>query len=174
VGIRPIKHTHPIAMSTTLQENPTTTHACPKGMHTVTPHLVCNPASDAIAFYVRAFGAREEARVKSRDGKLLHGRIVIGDSSVMLVDEFPDFGSFGPKSLKGTAVSIHLYVDNVDAFVERAVQAGAKILMPVQDMFWGDRYGLIEDPFGHHWSVATHQRDLSPEEIQKAADEMCC
>lgn len=160
--------------TTTLQDNrATSTSDCPKGMHTVTPHLVCAPATEAIAFYVRAFGAREEGRVMSRDGKLLHGQIRIGDSAVMLVDEFPDFGAFSPKSIKGTPVSIHLYVANVDAFVEHAVQAGAKILMPVTDMFWGDRYGLIEDPFGHHWSVATHQRDLSPEEIQKAADEMC-
>jgi uncharacterized glyoxalase superfamily protein PhnB len=159
-------------MSTTLQEQPTT-HACPKGMHTVTPHLVCAGAGAAIDFYVRAFGAREEARVKHRDGKLLHGRISIGDSSVMLVDEFPEFGSCAAQPGKGSAITVHLYVDDVDSFVDRAVSAGAKLLMPVQDMFWGDRYGLIEDPYGHRWSVATHQRDLSPEEIQKAADEMC-
>lgn len=162
-------------MNTTLQEHPSTTStsACPKGMHTVTPHLVCDRASEAIDFYVKAFGAKEAARIKGRDGKLLHARLTIGDSSIYLVDEFPDFGSFSPKATKGTPVSIHLYVDDVDAFVDRAVKAGAKTLMPVQDMFWGDRYGLIEDPFGHHWSVATHQRDLTNEEIQKAADEMC-
>jgi len=91
----------------------------------------------------------------------------------MLVDEFPDWGSFGPKSLKGSPVTIHLYVEDVDAMFERAVGAGAKIKMPLEDTFWGDRYGVLEDPFGHHWSVATHMRDVSPEELQQAAQKAC-
>lgn len=145
----------------------------PQGMHTVTPHLICNGAADAIEFYKQAFGAVEAARLPGPDGKLLHAMILIGDSPVMLVDEFPDFGSFGPKALKGSPVTLHLYVDDVDATFARAIAAGAKTIMPVDDMFWGDRYGQVEDPFGHHWSIATHVRDLSPEEIQATADKMC-
>jgi PhnB protein len=140
----------------------------PDGMHTVTPHLVCNGAADAITFYKQAFGAVELGRLPGPQGKLMHAMLRIGDSAVMLADEFPDYGSFGPKSLKGSPVTIHLYVEDVDATVKRAVAAGAKITMPVDDMFWGDRYGKIEDPFGHHWSVATHIRDVSPEEMQAA------
>jgi PhnB protein len=140
----------------------------PDGMHTVTPHLVCNGAADAITFYKQAFGAVELGRLPGPQGKLMHALLRIGDSAVMLMDEFPDYGSFGPKSLKGSPVTIHLYVEDVDATVKRAVAAGAKITMPVDDMFWGDRYGKIEDPFGHHWSVATHIRDVSPEDMQAA------
>ena len=140
----------------------------PEGMHTVTPHLTCAGAADAIDFYKRAFNAQEMARLKGPDGKLMHGMIRIGDSTVMLVDEYPDFGSFGPKSLKGSPVTIHLYVEDVDAFVQRAVDAGAKVTMPLADMFWGDRYCRLDDPFGHHWSVATHIRDATPEEMQEA------
>jgi PhnB protein len=140
----------------------------PEGMHTVTPHLTCAGAADAIDFYKRAFNAQEMARLKGPDGKLMHGMIRIGDSTVMLVDEYPDYGSFGPKSLKGSPVTIHLYVEDVDAFVRRAVDAGAKVTMPLADMFWGDRYCRLDDPFGHHWSVATHIRDATPEEMQEA------
>jgi PhnB protein len=140
----------------------------PEGMHTVTPHLTCAGAADAIDFYKRAFNAQEMARMKGPDGKLMHGMIRIGDSAVMLVDEYPDYGSFGPKSLKGSPVTIHLYVEDVDTFVRRAVDSGAKVTMPLADMFWGDRYCRLEDPFGHHWSVATHVRDATPEEMQEA------
>jgi PhnB protein len=145
----------------------------PDGMHTLTPHLVCAGAADAIEFYKKAFNAVEIGRMAGPQGKLLHGLIQIGDSKVMLVDEFPDWGSFGPKSLKGSPVTMHLYVEDVDAFVARAAAAGAKITMPLQDMFWGDRYCKLEDPFGHHWSVATHVRDVSPEEMQQAAQKAC-
>lgn len=145
----------------------------PEGMHTVTPHLVCAGAADAIEFYKKAFNATEVGRMAGPQGKLIHAMIRIGDSSVMLVDEFPDWGSFGPKSLKGSPVTIHLYVEDVDAFVKHAVAAGAKITMPIDDMFWGDRYGKLEDPFGHHWSVATHIRDVSPEEMRQAVQKMC-
>ena len=145
----------------------------PDGMHTVTPHLVCAGAADAIEFYKKAFNAVDLGRMMGPQGKLLHGAVRIGNSTVMLADEFPDWGAFGPKSLKGSPVTIHLYVEDVDAFVSRAAAAGAKITMPVQDMFWGDRYAKLEDPFGHHWSVSTHTRDVGPEEMQQAAQKAC-
>ena len=144
----------------------------PDDMHSITPHLVCAGAADAIEFYKKAFNATEAARLPGPDGKLMHAMIRIGDSAVMLVDDFPNWGSFDPKALKGSPVTIHLYVNNVDAVVEQAVAAGAKIKMPVADMFWGDRYGQLEDPFGHRWSVATHVRDVSPEEMKQAMREM--
>lgn len=140
----------------------------PEGMHTVTPHLTCAGAAAAIEFYKRAFQAVEVARMAGPDGKLMHAMVRIGDSAVMLVDEFPDYGAIGPKTLKGSPVTIHLYVDDVDAFVRRAVDAGAKITMPLADMFWGDRYCQFDDPFGHHWSAATHIRDMSPEQMRQA------
>lgn len=140
----------------------------PDGMHSVTPHLVCAGAADAIEFYKKAFGAEEALRLPGPQGKLMHAMIRIGDSAIMLVDEMPEWGSFGPKALKGSPVTIHLYVPEVDAFVARAVAAGAKITMPLQDMFWGDRYGQLEDPFGHRWSVATHIRDVTPDEMRQA------
>ena len=144
----------------------------PQGMHSVTPHLICAGAAKAIDFYVKAFGATESARLPGPDGRLMHAAVRIGDSTVMLVDEMPEWGALSPKSLKGSPVTIHLYVDDVDAFVERAVKAGAKVTMPVEDAFWGDRYGKLEDPFGHHWSVATPVREVSMEEAQKAMQAM--
>jgi uncharacterized glyoxalase superfamily protein PhnB len=140
----------------------------PHGMHTVTPHLICAGAADAIEFYKRAFNAVELMRLAGTDGKLIHACIRIGDSAIMLVDEFPNRSALGPKSLKGSPVTIHLFVEDADAFSKRAVAAGAKMTMPIADMFWGDRYGQLEDPFGHRWSVATHVRDMSPDEIQHA------
>jgi len=137
-------------------------------MRTVTPHLTCAGAADAIEFYKKAFNAVEASRLADPKGKLLHAMIRIGDSAVMLVDEFPEYGSLGPKALHGSPVVIHLYVDDVDAFVRRAVDAGAKITMPLEDMFWGDRYCRLEDPFGHHWSVATHTRDVTLDEMRQA------
>jgi uncharacterized glyoxalase superfamily protein PhnB len=148
------------------------TKRIPQGMHSVTPHLVCAGAAQAIEFYKKAFGAVEEARLPGSDGKLMHAMIRIGDSQIMLADEMPEWGSLGPKALKGSPVTIHLYVDDADAFAKRAVAAGAKITMPVADMFWGDRYGKLEDPFGHQWSVGTHVRDVSPDEMQRAMKEM--
>ena len=144
----------------------------PEGMHTVTPHLVCAGAAAAIEFYQKAFGATELSRVPGTDGKLMHASVRIGDSAVMLNEEMPEWGAFGPKSLKGSAVTIHLYVENADAVFEQAVAAGAKVTMPLADMFWGDRYGKVEDPFGHQWSIGTHVRDVSPEEMQKAMEQM--
>ncbi|HYD83393.1 MAG TPA: VOC family protein [Opitutus sp.] len=142
-------------------------------MNTITPHLVCAGAADAIEFYKKAFGATEVTRVPGPAGKLIHASIHIGDSTVMLCDEFPDWGNVSPKSLKGTPVTIHITTDNADALAARAAEAGATIVMPVEDAFWGDRYGVLEDPFGHRWSVATHVRDVSPEELQKAARDAC-
>jgi len=145
----------------------------PEGMRTLTPHLVCAGAADAIEFYKKAFNAVELSRLPGPPGKLAHGAVRIGDSVLMLVDEFPEMSTLGPKSLKGTPVTMHLYVENADAAVAQAVAAGATVVMPLADMFWGDRYGQVEDPFGHRWSVATHMRDLSPEEIQAAMKESC-
>lgn len=144
----------------------------PDGMHSLTPHLVCKGAADAIEFYKKAFGAVELGRMPGPDGRLMHAQVRIGDSALMLVDEWPEMGSVGPKDLKGSPVTIHLYVTDVDATVAQAVAAGAKVTMPVDDMFWGDRYGRLEDPFGHQWSVATHKRDLSPEEIKAGMAKM--
>ncbi|RYD25081.1 MAG: VOC family protein [Verrucomicrobiaceae bacterium] len=146
----------------------------PNGMRTVTPHLVCAGAADAIEFYKKAFGATENMRLAAPDGKLMHGCVSIGDSMVMLVDEMPDCGCMGPKSIGGSPVTIHLQVEDADALHDRAVKAGATATMPMADMFWGDRYGIVTDPFGHNWSIATHIKDLTPEEIQEAAKNACC
>jgi PhnB protein len=143
----------------------------PEGMHSLTPHLVCANAAAAIEFYKKAFGATEQGRVPGPDGKLIHAAVRIGDSLLMLVDENPAWGALGAKSLKGSPITIHYQVENVDAVVEKAVAAGAKVTMPVADMFWGDRYGQLEDPFGHHWAVATHVRDVSPEDALAAMKE---
>jgi len=146
--------------------------AIPQDMHVVTPHLVCAGAAKAIEFYKKAFGAVEGGRLPGPDGKLIHAMIRIGGDAIMLVDEMPQWGALGPKALKGSSVTIHLYVDDVDAAVKRAVEAGAKVTMPVADQFWGDRYGKLEDPFGHQWSVATHIRDVTPQEMQEAMKQM--
>lgn len=134
----------------------------------ITPHLVCAGAAQAIDFYVRAFGAVEEMRLPGADGKLMHAAVRIGDAMLMLVDENPQWGALGPLALKGSPVTLHLQVEDVDAVVAQAVAAGATVTMPVADMFWGDRYGQLKDPFGHHWSVATRQRELSPQQIREA------
>ena len=138
------------------------------GIHPVIPHLVCAGAAKAIEFYKKAFGAEEMMRMPGPDGKLMHACININGAPVFLVDENVEYGAPGPKTLKGSPVFIHLSVKDVDAVVKRAVKAGAKITMPVADMFWGDRYGQLEDPFGHRWSVATHIRDMTPAEIKLA------
>jgi PhnB protein len=151
---------------------PSAVKAIPEGMHSITPHLVIAGASDAIEFYKKAFGAVELSRLPGPDGKLMHASVRIGDSVVMLTDEAPDWGSFGPLALKGSSVTIHLYVEDVDAVAAQAVAAGATVRLPVQDLFWGDRYGQFEDPFGHRWSIATHTRDLTPEQIQQGMAKM--
>jgi len=144
----------------------------PKGMHTVTPQLICAGASQAIEFYKKAFGAAEASRIESKEGKLMHAMIRVGDSGIMLSDEMPKMGSLGPKALKGSPVTIHLYVDDADEFVKRAESAGAKVTMPVSEQFWGDRYGQFTDPFGHSWSVGTHVRDVSARDTAEAAKKL--
>ncbi len=142
----------------------------PEGCHTVTPHLVVRGAAEAIAFYKKAFGARELSRHPGPDGKsIMHAEVQIGDSRLYLNDEFPAMGATSPLALNGTPVTIHLWVEDVDSVFNQAVQAGGQVLMPVADQFWGDRYGMLVDPFGHRWSVASHMRDMSPEELMKAA-----
>lgn len=144
----------------------------PEGMSSVTPHLVCAGTAEAIEFYKKAFGAVEEARLPGPDGKIMHAQVRIGGAAVMLVDEMPEWGVLSPKSLKGSPVTIHLYVEDADAFAARAEREGARITMPVAEQFWGDRYGKLEDPFGHQWSVATHVRDVTMEEAMEAMRNM--
>ena len=145
------------------------TKPIPDGYHTATPYLVITNAGQAIEFYKAAFGATESMRLAAPDGKVMHAEIMIGDSPIMLCDECPDWNAFSPQTIGGTAVSIVLYVEDVDGVVERAVAAGAKLLMPVEDQFWGDRMGTVADPFGHKWSIATHTEDVTPEEISTRA-----
>lgn len=148
------------------------TQPIPPGFHTLTPHLVVKDASKAIEFYKKAFGGQEIRRALAPDGKsIMHAELQIGDSRLMLVDEFPEMDCRGPQSIGGTPVTIHMFVKNVDAAFEKAVAAGAEVKMPLADMFWGDRYGQLTDPFGHSWSLATHKEDLTPEEIAKRARE---
>ena len=149
-----------------------TVKAIPDGMHTVTPYLTCDGASDAIAFYVKAFDAVEMNRMPDKDGKIMNAMIRIGNSAIMVMDAYPEMKALGPKSLNGSPVTIHLQVEDTDSVVAKAVAAGATLTMPAADMFWGDRYAMLSDPFGHLWSVATHVRDVSPEEMRKGAAEM--
>lgn len=145
----------------------------PPGMHSVTPHIVCAKAADAMEFYKQAFNARELMKLEGPDGKLMHGAIQIGDSVVMLADEYPEWNSLGPNALKGTTVTLALYVEDADRQFAQAVAAGCSAYMPLADMFWGDRYGIVKDPYGHLWSIATHIRDVSQEEIEAAASKGC-
>lgn len=145
----------------------------PPGMHTITPHLAVHSGVDAILFYVKAFDAVELARLHAPDGRLLHAMLRIGDSPLMLVDEDPTCGIPGPGILKGTPVTLHLYVADIDASFTQAVKAGCRVAMPPADMFWGDRYGVLIDPFGHRWSLATHIRDVDQQEIEAAAAKLC-
>lgn len=140
----------------------------PEGYHSVTPYLIVNGGAAALDFYGRAFGAKEILRMPHGD-KIGHAEIKIGDSHVMLADEFPEMGAKGPKTIGGTPVTIHLYVEDVDKVFGQAVAAGAKATRPVKDQFYGDRAGEVEDPFGHKWYIATHKEDLSMEEIRKRA-----
>lgn len=141
----------------------------PDGYHTVTPHLVVRGAADAVEFYKKAFGAEEVFRMPMPDGKLAHAEIRIGDSIIMLSDEFPEWGSKSPLTLGGCPGGLLIYVGNVDEAFARAMEAGAEVTMPVADQFWGDRYGKLADPFGHTWALATHKEDLTPEEIGQRA-----
>ncbi len=142
----------------------------PEGFHTVTPALTVSDGAKAIDFYKRAFGATEIFRMNAPGGKIGHAELKIGDSIVMLGDEFP-MGARSPQSAGGTTVTLHLYVQDVDAAFKQAIGAGGKADMPPTDMFWGDRYGKLTDPFGHSWGLSTHVKDVSPEEMKKGADE---
>jgi PhnB protein len=141
----------------------------PEGYNTVTPYLAVDDASAAIEYYKKAFGAKERVRMDTPDGKIGHAEVEIGDSLVMLSDPFPQATTRPPAELGGTSASVFLYVDDVDAVVRKAVDAGATVTMDVADQFWGDRFGSIRDPFGHIWSIATHVEDVSPEEMAERA-----
>jgi PhnB protein len=149
-----------------------TVKAIPDGYHTLTPHMTVRDAARAIEFYKQAFGAVERGVMKGPDGKIGHAELVIGDSIVMLADEFPEYGSLSPLSTGGSGMGLHIYVEDVDSAFDRAVKAGAKVDMPVSDMFWGDRYGKLADPFGHKWSIATHKADFTAEEMEQGMKAM--
>jgi PhnB protein len=143
------------------------TKPIPEGYDTVTPYLAVDDAGEAIEYYKKAFGAKERVRMDAPDGKIGHAELEIGDSLVMLSDPFPGFAARTPKELGGTSVSVFMYVEDVDAVVRQAVDAGATIAMEVADQFWGDRMGSLMDPFGHSWVIATHVEDVSPEEMEE-------
>ena len=143
----------------------------PDGYHTATPYLIIKGAAAALEFYQKAFGATELFRIAAPGGKIGHAEIKIGDSPIMLADEFPEMDARGPQSFGGTPVSIMLYVEDVDTVFDRAIAAGAKVKQTVQDKFYGDRNGVLADPFGHVWTIATHKQDLTPEEVGKRAEE---
>jgi PhnB protein len=144
----------------------------PDGYPTVTPYLVVKGASAAIDYYKKVFGATERMRMDAPGGMIGHAEISVGTSLIMLADEFPDMGFRGPRAIGGTPVSLMIYVPNVDEVFKRAVEAGAKTLRPVADQFYGDRLGVLEDPFGHVWSIATHVEDVAPEEMRRRSEEM--
>ena len=144
----------------------------PDGYHTVTPYLVLDDAAKAIEFYQKAFAAKEGVRLDMPGGKIGHAELEIGDSKIMLADEFPEMDALSPKTVGGTPVMIALYVEDVDATVDLAVSCGATITRPIQDQFYGDRSGTIADPFGHKWTIATHIEDVSDEEMKKRANDL--
>lgn len=143
----------------------------PEGYHSVTPYLIVKGAAAAIDFYKRAFGATESVRMPGPDGKIGHAEIRIGDSTIMLADEYPDMGYRSPQSLGGAGVSLMVYVEKVDETFKRALAAGAKELRPIADQFYGDRSGTLQDPFGHVWTVSTHVEDVPPEEMRRRSEE---
>jgi PhnB protein len=154
------------------KETPMPVKPIPDGYRSVTAYLAVRQAADAIEFYRRAFGAKERMRLTAPDGKVRHAELEIGDSVIMLTDEFPDMEFRGPASLGGTSVTLHLYVKDVDAGFRRATEAGAKPVREVQDQFYGDRSGAVRDPFGHVWHIATHKEDLTPDELARRAEAM--
>jgi PhnB protein len=143
----------------------------PEGYHTITPYLVVDDGTKAIEFYQRAFGAKERGRMLGPDGKIAHAEIEIGDSVIMVSDPFPQSSTKPPKEVGATTASLFVYSEDVDAAVQKAVDAGATVTMPVEDMFWGDRFGTVQDPFGHQWAIATHKEDVPPEEMAERAKE---
>jgi len=147
----------------------TKVHYIPKGYNSVTPYLIVKGAAKAIDYYTKIFGATEVMRMPGPDGRIGHAELKIGDSHIMLADEFPEMGHQSPLTLGNSPVSMLVYVEDVDSTVKRAVADGAQIVKPVEDQFYGDRMGFIKDPFGHRWAVATHTEDLSPEEMKERA-----
>jgi PhnB protein len=146
----------------------------PDGFHRVTPHLTVRDAAKMIDFYKKAFGAVEISRAPGPDGKsILHAALKIGDSIVFLNDEFPEMGAISPLASKGTAVTLHLYVEDADKQYQQALSAGAEVVMPIADMFWGDRYGIVKDPSGHQWSIGHHVHDLTPQQMQEGMKKAC-
>lgn len=143
----------------------------PTGYHTVTPYITVTNSAEAIEFYKKAFGAEEHFRMAGPDGKIMHAEIKIGDSVIMMSDEWPNMGVKAPVNAGCVTASLMIYVPDVDASYERAINAGAKPGQPVQDMFWGDRYGQVYDPYGHRWSIATHVEDVAPAEMEKRQQE---
>ena len=143
----------------------------PEGFHTTTPSIVVSSSKDAIEFYKKVFDANEIYQFPTPDGKIMHAMIKIGDSFVMMSDEFPQMGARSPTTVGGTSTTIHLYVEDADKVYNQAIKSGAIPTMPIMDAFWGDRYGMVLDPFGHSWAIATHKKDMSPEEMRKAAEE---
>jgi PhnB protein len=146
------------------------TKSIPDGYHSVTPYLIVKGGADAINFYERAFGAVEQMRMASPDGRIGHAEIKIGDSVIMLADEHPELGHRSPQSLGGAGVSLMVYVDQVDEVFKQAVASGAKELQPLKNQFYGDRSGTLQDPFGHQWTLATHIEDVAPDEMRRRAE----
>ena len=158
------KRAKPAARAATKKISPV-----PKGYHSVTAYITVGDGAQALDFYTRAFGAKVTERMPGPGGKLMHAEFRVGDSVVMLSDEFPQGGTKSPPSLGGSSGSLFLYVPDVDAAFKRAVDAGCQVAMPLMNMFWGDRFGRLVDPFGHHWGLATHKEDVSPAEIKRRA-----
>jgi PhnB protein len=148
-----------------------TVKAVPEGYHSITPYMTVRDAARAIDFYKRAFGAVEKGAMKGPNGRVMHAELRIGDSIFMLADEFPEFNSLSPQSTGGAGMGLHIYTEDVDSAFDRAVKAGATVEMPVSDMFWGDRYGKLADPFGHKWSIGTHKQDVTMAEMEEAQKE---
>src|SRR3990167_6690080 len=147
--------------------------AVPKGYNSITPYLIVNQALNAIEFYKKAFGAKEVMCIKDEDGSVSHAELKFGDTKIMLADECPEMNARSPQSFGGSPVSIHLYIPNVDAVVERALAAGAVLARPIQDMYYGDRSGGVMDPFGHVWFISTHIEDVTPAQMKKRVAAMC-
>jgi len=146
-----------------------TVKAIPTGMHTITPHIIVRDAARAVEWYKEALGAEERSRVSLPGGKLMSVELWFGDSTVMVADEFPEMGVLSPQTVGGTSTVLHLYTEDVETLWKRAVDAGAVVLHPLQDQFWGDRHGQLTDPFGHRWGLAQHLRDVPSEEVARAA-----
>ena len=143
----------------------------PEGMHTVTPHITVRGGAKAIDFYKQAFGAKEVSRFAGPGGAIMHASLMIGDSHVLLNDEYPEAGALSPQGVGGTAVTLTLYVEDADVVFKQAVDAGAEITMPIADQFWGDRYGTVKDPFGHLWAIASRKEELTPQQLEQRGKE---